>query len=216
MDVLEVAEHLGDRLVGDATAGIPVDLAQVVSWIGKLFLLKRNLPRVASNFASASALRSASLSSTLPLICFPRRRQAAPRRRPARRTWSAGGRSFWNSWTNFLLAALSRSAAHCEVLRMPIMGSPTALIVSSSAEKPAYRAWRPYGAGSDVLLDEVDAHAARQEEEHGVGLGGADVGDLRREVELAELDVDFVGDLALVELLETVERLAPARIVGRD
>ncbi|MNT89061.1 hypothetical protein D3C72_2297240 [compost metagenome] len=48
--------------------------------------------------------------------------------------------SFWKSATNFLFTALSRSCAHCEVLKVPSIDSPTARITSSSAEKPgAYR-----------------------------------------------------------------------------
>ncbi|MNI75410.1 hypothetical protein D3C73_1315580 [compost metagenome] len=43
------------------------------------------------------------------------------------------------------LAGLSRSDAHCDVLRMPAIGAPTAAMVSSSPEKP--------GAKSAMSLD---------------------------------------------------------------
>ncbi|MNY09429.1 hypothetical protein D3C86_1423440 [compost metagenome] len=38
--------------------------------------------------------------------------------------------------TKILFCGTSRSCAHCAVLYMPSMGSPTAWITSSSAEKP--------------------------------------------------------------------------------
>jgi len=39
-------------------------------------------------------------------------------------------------------------------------------------------------AGGDELLDEIDPHAAGKEDVHGLGLGGADLGELGRIVEL--------------------------------
>src|SRR5262245_24350229 len=43
VDVLEVAEHLADRLVGDATAGIPVDLAKVIVLDREVVLVETEL-----------------------------------------------------------------------------------------------------------------------------------------------------------------------------
>src|SRR5215208_1664688 len=43
VDVLEIAEHLADRLVGDATARIPVDLAQIVVLDRKVVLVEAEL-----------------------------------------------------------------------------------------------------------------------------------------------------------------------------
>ena len=81
---------------------------------------------------------------------------------------------------------------------MPTIGSPTALIMSWSAAKPGSSSGILVERRRDELLDEVDAHAAGQEEVHASRLGGADLRQLGGVVELAELGVDLGGDLALV------------------
>ena len=43
------------------------------------------------------------------------------------------------------------------------------------------------------LLDEVDAHAAGEEDEHDFGLGGPQLCQFGGEIQLTELDVDLVG-----------------------
>ena len=70
---------------------------------------------------------------------------------------------------------------------------------------------RPY-----ELLDEVDAHGAGQEEIHGIGLGGAQLGQLGRVVDLPHLGVDLVGHLALELALEAGERILARGVVGGD
>ena len=71
-------------------------------------------------------------------------------------------------------------------------------------------------AGADELLDEIDAHAAGQEDVQGIRLGGAHLGELGRIVELAELGVDLVGNPALVEALESGERVLAGLVIWRD
>ena len=71
-------------------------------------------------------------------------------------------------------------------------------------------------AGADVLLDEVDAHAAGQEDVDGLRLGGADLGELGGVVELAELGVVLADDLALEGALEAGERVLAGLVVRRD
>ena len=69
--------------------------------------------------------------------------------------------------------------------------------------------------GLAELLDEVDAHAAGQEHENGVGLRRRDLGELGGVIELVERDVDFVGHLALVVALEAGELILAGLIVRR-
>ena len=71
-------------------------------------------------------------------------------------------------------------------------------------------------AGADVLLDEVDAHAAGQEDVDRLRLGGADLGELGGVVELAELGVVLADDLALERALEAGERVLAGLVVRRD
>ena len=70
--------------------------------------------------------------------------------------------------------------------------------------------------GADVLLDEVDAHPAGQEDVDGLRLGGADLGELGGVVELAELGVVLADDLALERSLEAGERVLAGLVVRRD
>ena len=65
------------------------------------------------------------------------------------------------------------------------------------------------------LLDEVDAHAARQEDVDRIGLGRADLGQLGRVVDLAQLGVDLLAGRGLVAALEADQRILARRIVGR-
>jgi hypothetical protein len=69
-------------------------------------------------------------------------------------------------------------------------------------------------AGGDELLDEVDAHAAGQEEEQRIGLGGANLRQFGGVVELAQFGINLVGHLAFVKTLEAGYRILAARIVG--
>ena len=71
-------------------------------------------------------------------------------------------------------------------------------------------------AGLAVLLDEVHAHAARHEGEDRVGLRGGDLGELGREVELVQRDVDLVDDLALEVALEAGDRVLAGLVVRRQ
>ena len=66
------------------------------------------------------------------------------------------------------------------------------------------------------LLDEVHAHAARQEGEDRVGLGGGDAGQLRRVIELAERHVHFVEGFAAELMLEAGGGVLAGLIVGHD
>ena len=63
------------------------------------------------------------------------------------------------------------------------------------------------------LLDEIDPHAAGQEDEHGVRLGRADLRQFGAVVELAHFGVDLVDHLALVGALEAVQVVLAARVV---
>jgi hypothetical protein len=65
-------------------------------------------------------------------------------------------------------------------------------------------------AGADELLDEVDAHAAGQEDVQRLRLGGADLGQLGRVVQLAELGVVLADDLALEVRLKPASESLPA------
>ena len=67
-----------------------------------------------------------------------------------------------------------------------------------------------------VLAHQVDAHAAGHEREHRVGLGGRDLGELTREVELAERGEHLVHHLALVGMLEAGERVLAGLVVRRE
>jgi hypothetical protein len=71
-------------------------------------------------------------------------------------------------------------------------------------------------AGGDELLDEVDAHAAGQEEEQRIRLEAADLRQFGGVIELAELGINLLGHLALVITLEAGPRILAARIVGGD
>jgi hypothetical protein len=108
------------------------------------------------------------------------------------------------------------SCAHCEVLNMPSMGSPTARITSSSPEKPGPNSVmsldRP---GTYKLLDEVDAHATGQERCTPHRLGGAQLGQLGTVVQLVEGGVGLLHHLAFVEALEPGQRILACRVVGR-
>jgi len=80
-----------------------------------------------------------------------------------------------------------------------------------SEENPGVISWMSFDrAGGDELLDEVDTHAARQEDVHGLGLGRAHLRQLGRVVELAELGIHLAGDRALVEALEAPSESLPA------
>ena len=67
-----------------------------------------------------------------------------------------------------------------------------------------------------VLLEEVDAHAARQKEVDGIGTGGAQGGNFRGVVRLAQLGVYFAADSPLVVALESGQMVFTGRIVGRQ
>ena len=69
--------------------------------------------------------------------------------------------------------------------------------------------------GLAELLDEIHAHAARQEHEDRLGRGRGDLGELRRIVELVERDIDFVEHLALEVALEPGERVFARLVVRR-
>ena len=69
--------------------------------------------------------------------------------------------------------------------------------------------------GLTILLDQVDAHAARHEREQRIGLGGGDVGELGREIELPQRRVDLVYDLALELALDAGQRVLAGLVVGR-
>ncbi len=71
-------------------------------------------------------------------------------------------------------------------------------------------------AGAGELLDEVHAQAARQEHEHRIRTGGADLGQLRTIVELAQRRVGLHHHLALVVALEAGQRVLARRVVGRE
>src|SRR5215212_5721092 len=110
--------------------------------------------------------------------------------------------SFSYAATNFLLAALSKSGAQCAVSKRPSIASPTGHDVLVRAES-GHDQWHvARQAGGDELLDEIDAHAAGQEDVERVGLGGAYLGELGRVIELPELRVDLGGHVAFVEALE--------------
>jgi hypothetical protein len=70
-------------------------------------------------------------------------------------------------------------------------------------------------AGADELLDEIDPHAAGQEDVEHLRLGGADLGQLGGVVELAELGVVLADDLALEGALEAGERVLAGLVVRR-
>ena len=123
--------------------------------------------------------------------------------------------SFWKSATKRLFSGLSMSWAQWDELNMPSMEEPTALMTSSSAEKPGRRAGHPWKARRDELLDEGDAHAAGQEEEQGVGLQCADLGEFGGVVELAEFGVwTSSATLPLVEALEAGDGILAPGVVG--
>ena len=97
----------------------------------------------------------------------------------------------------------------------PSAASPIAPRTSWLKEKPGPITGM-FNARLRILLHEGDAHAAGQEEEHGIGAGSADLGDFGRVVGLAELGVDLAGQLALVVALEAVQRIRAGRIVWRE
>jgi hypothetical protein len=66
------------------------------------------------------------------------------------------------------------------------------------------------------LLHESDAHAAGEEEKHGIRAGCTDLRDFGRIVGLAELGVDLADKLALVVALEAVQRIRTCRIIRRE
>src|SRR5262249_52048351 len=66
------------------------------------------------------------------------------------------------------------------------------------------------------LLDEVDAHAARQEKEHGIRRRCADLREFSGVVELAQARVHLVDGGAGVGALETRDQVLARWIVGRD
>ena len=70
--------------------------------------------------------------------------------------------------------------------------------------------------GGDELLDEVDAHAARQEGVERGGLGGADLRQLGGVVELVQLGVDLGRDRAAEAALEAGGGVLARGIVRRD
>jgi hypothetical protein len=71
-------------------------------------------------------------------------------------------------------------------------------------------------ARGDELLDEIDPHAARQEDVERVGLRRAHLGELGGVVELAELGVHLGHHAALVEALEAGQGILAGLVVGRD
>ena len=89
-------------------------------------------------------------------------------------------------------------------------------MTSSSAEKPGANSCVSRDRPADELLDEVDAHAAGQEEEQGVRLDAADLRQFGGVVELAELGVDLFRDVALVETTEAGNGVLAARVVRGD
>ena len=68
----------------------------------------------------------------------------------------------------------------------------------------------------DELLDEADAHAARQEDVDRIGLGFTDLCQFRRVIHLTEFGVDLLIHWQFVATLEAVERILARRVVGGD
>ena len=65
-----------------------------------------------------------------------------------------------------------------------------------------------------VLLDEIDAHATGQEDEHAIRIGRANLGDFRAVVQLIDLGVDLGGNRPLVVTLEARHRIAARHKIG--
>ena len=70
-------------------------------------------------------------------------------------------------------------------------------------------------AGLRVLLEELDAHAARIEDEHRLRVGRAELADLGLIVLLPELGVDLAHDLVLEVALEPRDHVLAGRVVRR-
>ena len=68
--------------------------------------------------------------------------------------------------------------------------------------------------GGDELLDEVDPHAPGQEDVERLGLQGADLREFGSVIELAELCVHLVDELALEVALEPSRGIVAANVVG--
>ena len=105
-----------------------------MSWIGCWLVSNLNEPRVLSKLAFFNALLNLSWSLTSATF------RAEINNFPVSYPWDAykdGNRpySFWKSWTNFLLALLSRSFDHWEVFLTPRAASPTAFKIPWSNEK---------------------------------------------------------------------------------
>ena len=66
------------------------------------------------------------------------------------------------------------------------------------------------------LLDEVHTHAAGQKNKDGIRLGGSDLRQLGRIIELAKRDIDFVRDLALEGAFKAGERILASLVIRRD
>ncbi|MPM96492.1 hypothetical protein SDC9_143655 [bioreactor metagenome] len=67
-----------------------------------------------------------------------------------------------------------------------------------------------------VLLDEVDAHAAGQEDVQRVCAGCADLGNLGGVVDLADLGVDLILKRTAVDALEAIQVILARRVIGRN
>src|SRR5262249_23531816 len=74
---------------------------------------------------------------------------------------------------------------------------------------------RPREPRLSELLDEIHPHAAGQKDVDGVRLGGRDLGELRREIELVQRNINFICNLALEESRESGQRVLARLIVGR-
>ena len=70
--------------------------------------------------------------------------------------------------------------------------------------------------GRHILLDEVDAQAARQEDEHRVGFGRADLGQLGAVVQLVQRGVGLHGHFTLEVTLEAGQGVLARGVVGGD
>ena len=66
------------------------------------------------------------------------------------------------------------------------------------------------------LLDEVDAHATGQKEEHRLRTAGTDLRQLSRIIELSELGIELINNATLVERFEPRHRIFARLVIGRD
>ena len=74
---------------------------------------------------------------------------------------------------------------------------------------------RLHDPGLHILLDELNAHVARIEDEGRVRLGVAQLAEFSGEVDLPEAGVDLAGDLILEEALEAADHVLSGLVVRR-